>query len=120
MAQALSAIDATLHSQGFSAPSSRRVAMSANKRYSKAEMARAKQMMEEYQERAKTYSAMTAASYKKTHFNNIPEHAGRNYWQPSLRYTMANIVEVERTGIQVSQLNFHPQVQWTDTTYRGD
>mmetsp|Transcript_58650 Transcript_58650/g.182172 ORF Transcript_58650/g.182172 Transcript_58650/m.182172 type:complete len:95 (-) Transcript_58650:186-470(-) len=94
--------------------------MSANKRYSKAEMARSKKMQEEYMERAKAYSSMEDAKFKKTHFNNIPGHGGRNYWQPNLRYTPATIIEDEKRGFQVNQLTYNPQVQWTDATYRGD
>eukprot|EP00408_Alexandrium_pacificum_P020204 CAMPEP_0171185946 /NCGR_PEP_ID=MMETSP0790-20130122/16559_1 /TAXON_ID=2925 /ORGANISM="Alexandrium catenella, Strain OF101" /LENGTH=94 /DNA_ID=CAMNT_0011650975 /DNA_START=93 /DNA_END=377 /DNA_ORIENTATION=- len=94
--------------------------MSANKRYSKAEMARSKKMQEEYAERAKAYSAQEDAKFKKMQFNSIPQHAGRNYWQPNLRYCAAQIIEDEKTGVRVSQLNFNIQVQWTDATYRGD
>mmetsp|Transcript_16451 Transcript_16451/g.37128 ORF Transcript_16451/g.37128 Transcript_16451/m.37128 type:complete len:95 (+) Transcript_16451:105-389(+) len=94
--------------------------MSANKRYSKAEMARSKKMQEEYVERAKAHSAQEDARFKKTMFNSIPAHAGRNYWQPNLRYTPASLLEEERTGLKISQLTFQPQVQWTDATYRGD
>mmetsp|Transcript_77538 Transcript_77538/g.179742 ORF Transcript_77538/g.179742 Transcript_77538/m.179742 type:complete len:95 (+) Transcript_77538:102-386(+) len=94
--------------------------MSVNKRYSKAEMARSKQMQEEYMERAKQYSSMMDSNFKKTHFPNLPGFQGRNYWQPNLRYCPAAIAEEEKTGIRVSQLTFGPKVQWTDATYRGD
>mmetsp|Transcript_69190 Transcript_69190/g.156922 ORF Transcript_69190/g.156922 Transcript_69190/m.156922 type:complete len:95 (-) Transcript_69190:99-383(-) len=94
--------------------------MSANKRYSKAQMARSQKLMEEHQERAKQYASMTETAFKKTHFPNLPDYGGRNYWQPNLRYCPAAINEEEKTGIRINQLTFMPQVQWVEATYRGD
>merc|ERR1712187_397062 len=79
-------------------------AMSANKKYSKAQMARSKAFEEEYQERAKKYAQMDEARVKKTHHQRVEEYSGRNYWQPNLRYSASAICEEEKTGIKVSQL----------------